>query len=491
VLACAAPAGAAAALPVVVAVPGGLKLEGLAQDDPFEGRSAVGLVVPDAGPTTSHDRAVASLRYGKVVNSLRGQLPDGKPLARVVDLLDTVTYPRKQDLRVYVGVPTGGPQPNDRRYVIHKVGPPGLLTSDSTRIDGLVSIADVATGRLRVVRSDDPVAELRELDRRIRDNGKSRPIAAAVIAALIAAMALLRPRAALLAFGTAAATNLVLGIAGISEPWLVVALLALGTLAALPLSERLGPTATGLALAGVIAAYLVAMGLDASWVALSPLGPTQNARFYGLSNLLETILLLPALAAAALLSRRFGRPGFLAVAALALVAVAGSRFGADGGGAIVLAAGFAVLGVALAGANRRTLGIAAAGALAAVALIAADALAGPSTHVGRSLRGGPDEVARDLWQRVELSWERTTDSVGLTIVVGLALVALVLIAARGSRRPLALAVLAAIAVSLLVNDSPKEVAVGGLVALLVAERLGARAVQGEPSRYTGIVPSES
>ena len=37
----------------------------------------------------------------------------------------------------------------------------------------------------------------------------------------------------------------------------------------------------------MLVAYLVAMGVDDRWVALSPLGPSQNARFYGISNLLE------------------------------------------------------------------------------------------------------------------------------------------------------------------------------------------------------------
>ena len=82
----------------------------------------------------------------------------------------------------------------------------------------------------------------------------------------------------------------------------------------------------GAACAAVLAAYLLTLGLDPEAVALSPFGPSQAGRFYGVSNLLETMLLVPALLGVALL----GRLG-LAVAALALVAVGGSRFGADGG----------------------------------------------------------------------------------------------------------------------------------------------------------------
>ena len=94
-------------------------------------------------------------------------------------------------------------------------------------------------------------------------------------------------------------------------------------------------------MAGVLAAYLVSFELDERWVALSPFGPSQNARFYGVSNLLETFLLVPALVGAALLRRRPWAAAGLAL--LAFVMIAGSRFGADGGGAIVLGVGYAVL----------------------------------------------------------------------------------------------------------------------------------------------------
>jgi hypothetical protein len=478
--------GAARAEPSsVVAVPG-LSLDAL---DELARHGAVGLVVPDAGPRTSQERALASLARGEVVNSLRGEAPSGR---RLVDV--TVGHAGSTG-SIVVGVPQGGSQLNDRRYPIALTGRRGLLTSDSTRIAGIVSIADVARGRLRVEPADDPAAELRELDRRIRDNAYARPKAGALVALLVAALALASSRAGILALATAVATNLALGVAGASDPWLTIPALVLGTLVALPLARALrSPTALGLALAGVLAAHLVAMGLDASWVALSPFGPTQNARFYGLSNLLETLLLVPALAAAALLGRRYGWPAFAATALLALVAVAGSRFGADGGGAVVLAAGYAALGAALAGGGRRAIALGLAGAAAAVVLLAADALIGPGTHVGQSLRGGPDEVARDLGERVELSWERATDSWGVGLVVAGALATLAVLVARGLRRPLPLplAVAVAVAVSLLVNDSPREVALGGLVSYLAAERFTRSGAgrEGSPG-YTGTVPSRS
>ena len=100
----------------------------------------------------------------------------------------------------------------------------------------------------------------------------------------------------------------------------------------------------GWACAAILTAYLVAMGLDAETVALSPFGPSQSGRFYGINNLLETMLLAPALVGAALL----GRAGVL-VAALAFVTIGGTRFGADGGGIVVLAAAYLVLWLRLRG----------------------------------------------------------------------------------------------------------------------------------------------
>ena len=77
--------------------------------------------------------------------------------------------------------------------------------------------------------------------------------------------------------------------------------------------------------AALLAAYLGALAAEGTWVALSPLGPTQNGRFFGLSNLLETLLLVPALVGA---SRR---AAFLPVAILATVMVVAPYWTARGG----------------------------------------------------------------------------------------------------------------------------------------------------------------
>jgi hypothetical protein len=462
----------AAALVAAPAASAAFAVPGYGLDDGEEGmRAALGLLVPDAGPTTSEARARASLERGRVRNSLHGELPEGP---RLIELSPPPPDGRFPDGALVVGIPEGGTQPNDRRYLVaaHAYGAPGLLTSPATRIPGLVSVVDVAPGRLGFWPHPDPVGYLRGLDERIRDNGRARAPAGALALAVIVALALVFPRAAVLAFATTAAANLALGIAGVSEPWLTVPAIGLGAAAAVPLAlVARSALAAGAVHAGTLAAYLAALWAEPVWVALSPLGPSQNARFFGLSNLLAAILLVPALAGAALLWRRAGWAAFAGAAALALVTVGGSRFGADGGGALFLAAGLAVLAVALAGGGRRAWLLAGAGASAAVALVALDALAGPSTHVGRSVRGGPADVLGDIADRLVLSWERVAMGWGPPVAVGLALVLMAALLLRGTRGPLSLAVAAAVAVSLLVNDSPVEVAVGGAAALLAFARL--------------------
>ena len=127
-------------------------------------------------------------------------------------------------------------------------------------------------------------------------------------------------------------------------------------------------------------------------MALSPLGPSQVSRFYGIDNLIETFFLLPALLGAALLGRRLG----LVAAGVAIVAVAGTRFGADGGGLIVLLAGYGVLGLRSTG-RASTLRNAAllvtVAVLAGIVLVGLDAATGGSSHVTSAVGDGPGALA--------------------------------------------------------------------------------------------------
>ena len=222
------------------------------------------------------------------------------------------------------------------------------------------------------------------------------------------------------------------------------------------------------------------MGLDAETVALSPFGPSQSGRFYGVNNLLETMLLVPALVGAALL----GRAG-VAVGALAFVTIGGARFGADGGGIVVLAAAYLVLFLRLRD-RRPTLQLGAAVATGAVALalllLAVDAATGGSSHVTDAVGDGPFALAGDIADRIELSVRRTAASLGATVVVLGSLATLVLVALRARRDPVLDAFLVAIAVSLVVNDTPGDVlGMGAAIAIALARHSPLQGALSSPS----------
>ncbi len=482
----------------VFAVPG-LELDLLERLAP---KAAIGLVVPAAGPRTSEQQALAALETGEVVNSLRGGIPSGE---RLIDIEHATTPTVNPGERlILVGLPKGGDQANDRRYPIAVIGAgyEGLLVSDSTRIPGLVSIADVAPtalgreGGLRSEPSTDAVGALTALDRRIRANGHSRGWASLLVAGLLAVLAIaVSGRAAVAGFAAALAANLALGLAGASTTWVVLVVLGATVAAGGPLlaaALRSDPS-LGIAFTAVVAAYLIALALDGTAVALSPLGPTQNARFYGLSNLLSTMLLVPTLAGAALLGRRYGALAFASVGVLGFATVALSSLGADGGGALVLAVGLVVLAAGLWELSGWVLALLAAGMLAAVGVaIAVEAAAGVSSHVTRALEDGPAEWLADLADRIELSFRRTTDdpATAAGVVAGLlAFASLVWLTFRAglarSERALPLAYAAAIVTSLVVNDSPLEVTLAGAVGLGALLRFAAEG-ESPPDRASSL-----
>jgi hypothetical protein len=453
-------------------------------DGPFPtDEGAAGLLVPGAGPETSREQALASLLRGEVQNSLRGALPEGDQAINLATLSGPPTPPY-----ILVSLPQGSTQPNDRRYPILAFGPglrDGILVSDSTRIPGLVSIADIvptAVGStadtLRAKPDSDPAATLADLDARIDGHNDARVPAGLVAGLILLVLAVLWPRAGLLGFGAALLANLALGLAEVSALWPILLVIGLaaasGWLLALAIRSDL---AVGLFLGAIVAAYLVVLGVEGTAVALSPFGPSQNSRFYGLSNFLETMLLVPALGGAVFLWRRFGWPGFALMGLLSFVAVAGNRFGADGGGAIVLVVAFPLLATLLAGLRGKQLVVALGAALALGAgLVALDAVVGPSSHLTHALGSGPSGLASDLRDRLELSWDRIAQQADIAAVVAVCLPILVLLVVRllrsdapMSRRALPLAFAAALATSLVVNDSPNDVLTAGLVGYVVVE----------------------
>jgi mono/diheme cytochrome c family protein len=420
----------------------------------YAGSGAIGLAVPGAGPTVTREAARRTLLTGKVASSLIGGPKDGTPL---------ITLDEGPPPDTLVVLPPKGRTENDRYPIAVSPGPRGVLTSDSTRIDGLVSLADVANGEMRVVSVADPVATLARLQHRIERNDRIRLPLTLLAGAIAYLCALFAPAIAPRVLLVALAANL--WLAG----WWVVALVALAGLV-LPL---------GVACAAVLAAYLLVLGFDPESVALSPFGPSQAGRFYGVSNLLETMLLVPALLSAA----RLGRAG-IAVGALALVTVAGSRFGADGGGLIVLLAAYATLLLRTAGARlgATRLALVGVGAVAlGVLLVGVDAALGGSSHVTHAVGDGPGALLGDLADRLEISARRTFDAFGPAFAALASLAVLVFVATRRPHGPLTDAILVGILVSLLVNDTPGDVLGMGAVGAFVLWRYERRASHDAPA----------
>jgi mono/diheme cytochrome c family protein len=423
--------------------------------------------------------ARAAIERGRVQNAVLGGRPSGRAKITIQGP-NAVSGPA-----IYVVLPPPGQHQNTRRYGIAIVaeGYDGILTSSSTRIPGLVSVTDIAQTAQALAEHEEPVirshpgniGDLRGLDRRLARVHQVRAgalgIAAGVLALLGTIGFLLRIRLAArmaILFGAATvAASLVVSGADIER----VAPVLL-TLAGISIALAAGGSALPRApvVAGVLGALLLVLALDTSINSFGPLGPHPEGggRFYGLGNLEETLLLAPVLAAAA------GGSWLLPIGVLTLVTIGWSHAGADGGGMLVFAVALAVLWLRLRGIalTPRRLALVAAGAvLLGLALVGLDAALGGSSHVTHSIRSG--SVFDDIWHRWRLSWAVVTSSWHKGLLFAVSLAGMIWMAGRRDRGPVLEALLVAVVVSLLVNDTPVDVAgigaLGGL-ALLAWER---------------------
>ena len=384
---------------------------------------------------------------------------------------------------IVVGLPPATSAPNDRRYPIAVIGRGyhGLLTSSLTRVPGLVSIADVARTALQTQHALDtrrdggPVATSYRLEDEI-DVARSTTMPGSVLVlSLLVFFALLFPRGAPTALGSAIAVNLVMGWFPTGDTAPRVTLLGLCTIA----GGLFGPTffrrkaQLGVAMVVLIAAYAASMLIRPSTLSLAPIGPELTSRFFGVSNLLETWLLFPALLGAALLAKRFGPLAFLAIGGLALATIAENALGSDGGGAIVVGVAFAALAVELIGARRRyILPALAAAAFIVFSLVNIDASVSGPDHLRGALHGGINGFMSVAANRVPLAYARMVEQWWL-LIPALAAVIVGIAVARSARsrteRAVATAMLGGLAASLLVNDSPGPVMIAGLAAVLAIE----------------------
>jgi hypothetical protein len=217
------------------------------------------------------------------------------------------------------------------------------------------------------------------------------------------------------------------------------------------------------------------------WVALTPLGPTQNSRFWGIGNQLETLLLAPMLVGAALAGRRFGRIGFAVFALLGLVLVTDNRFGSDGGGAIVLGVAFAFLGARVLRIGARGfVTLLLLGATVVLALVSLNLRTPGPNHLRSAFGNGFSGLWAVAENRVPLAYAPAVHNWPLVLPLALwfavTLVVAIRMAGRPATRDLVVAVGLAIGTSLLVNDSATYELVGGVATLAALVRFAPTAV---------------
>jgi hypothetical protein len=376
----------------------------------------------------------------------------------------------------------------------------------------LVSIVDIAPtalgharGALTSIPSDHPVASLHSLNAQIHANNRLKLAALIVIACFIALLAVVAPRAATTAVPAALLTNLVLGAAQVTNEVAILAVLVVGTLAGGLWLARVCTTDDRLLalIVAVIALHLWLLAAKPEWVAVTPLGPTQVSRFWGIGNQLETLLLAPLLAGATISARRFGIAGFTAFSLLSLVLLTDNRFGSDGGGAIVFGVAFAFLGARALRLGVRGFTLLLMSASAVVLAIVWFGLRASGPNHFRSAFGhglsGLFDVAKN---RVPLAYAPALHNWPLVLPLALWFVAAFAIALYSARnrasRDLIFGLVLAIVTSLLVNDSATYELVAGVavIAALVrftpsAAPLRLTALARLPLPASQVVPSEA
>ena len=399
--------------------------------DPWARGGALGLLVPGHGVTVTRAGALAELA--------KQRPPAGA--------------------EVYLALPPPGRTHNVRRYPIAVVGAgfSGLLTSSATRIPGLVSISDL--DRLSSQPDANPRATLERLDRRLHQAHDARNGGILVVmfsGLVLAGLALLRrsawlARAGVLSIPASLSAALLISALGGSRPAVTITALAVLTVAAALALARLPLPAV---VTGFLAVYLIVL---AAWPEVNSLAivgphPDGGGRYYGITNEVETLLLAPVLVAAT--------AWFWPVAVLALANVAWSKAGADGGGILVFAAGLATLWLRLAGRGltvRRVAAVAVFAVALGLALVGIDAALGGSSHVDRAVGGGPVHVLGVLGHRLRVSWDGVARTWYSALIAALTGGACLIFAFLRPRVAALDALLVALVVSLLVNDSPVDV----------------------------------
>ena len=438
-------------------------------------RGAVGLLRAGYGPTTNRRRALAELVRGTEVNARLGGVPSGRPL---LNTNKASVYPNCRSCIVVQLPPRGAPTANNRLYRIAVIGQGfhGLLTSPTTHIPGLVSIVDIAptalghtSSTLSWTPSQHAIGQLNKLGQAIHANNRLKFPVLFILAGVMLALALLGLRAAVTAVPAALLVNLVLGVGEVSNEVLLCAAVSAGTaLVALALARLCRSESALLALyGGVVALYAFVMVRRPEWQAVNPFGPTQNSRFWGIGNQVETLLLAPLLAGALLARRRFGIVGFVVFGVFGLVVMTDNRLGADGGGAIALGIALAVLGTRLFRLGAKGfVGLLGSAAIAVLWIVSRGLAERGPNHLRSAFADHGAGLISSLQSRVPLSYLPALHAWQIVVPLLFVLAAAFGLAWRAARqrstRDVLLAFGVAIVTSLLVNDSAAYELAGGI-----------------------------
>lgn len=429
-------------------------------------RGAVGLLRPSYGPTTNRRRALAELVRGAEVNARLGGIPKGKPL---INAGQASVFPNCKMCIVLQLPPRGAPRANDRLYRIAVIGRGfhGLLTSPTTRIPGLVSIVDIAPTALdhlhdgmSWVPARDSVAAVARLDAQIHGEDRLKYAGLFIAAAIAILFALIGWTAARTAIPAALLANLALGALQVTNEVVIVAVFtAASVVGALALARicRDGFPLLGL-IVGVVLVYSVVFAKRPEWAAVTPLGPDQNLRFWGIGDQIATLLFAPLLMGAVVARQRLGWSGYITFSLLGLFVMTDNRLGANGGGAIGLGFALALLGARLSRRGALAMVGAVAGAAVIVLAIVDRGLASPGPNHLRSAFGhGIGGLLRVAANRAPLVYTPALHDWPMTLPLTLLLIASGVLAFRVTRartsRDLMLSLAAGLIASLLVNDA--------------------------------------
>ena len=473
----------------------------------------------------SHDEAaVAADRSGRVGTvSLGPRKGFGARLAEVAARHELVVarLPVGTGLRAFASVPPDADvivvraPARDRIALLPAAATlgDGLLTSRTTRRDGMVAVTDFAP------------TILRRLGLEIPDEMQGRPITttggswedAQSLADRLAHIKGRRSAALLIAFGAWLALAGALALAGraplglrlglLGAMWLPgialltgaldpsrfaeAAILAVGSLVLAAVTDRaIGwPRSPALPAAVVLTAHAVDLVAGSPLIVRSLAGPNPGfgARFFGIGNELEAILtasLLIGLGAYFAGRRERNLPlAFGLACAVAAVFVGAGRLGADVGGVITLTAGAAaaVLASLPGGITKRAVAIAiAAPAVGLACLAAIDLVTGGDSHFTRSVLGADSagELVEVAERRFDIAWNALKkDTTPISVAVFAAVLVWGVTRRRDVLAPLegdrAFAagmwgVLAATVVGALANDSAPTIFLVGAAALVLA-----------------------